>query len=56
LGFFAFDLQSVFAVTFFDAKESNQRPQFLPILSLMPKKVFKERHPGSLDSACAEPL
>jgi hypothetical protein len=36
--------------TFFVAKESNQRPQFLPLLSLMPKKVTKERHPGSLES------
>jgi len=37
------------AGTFFDAKESIQRPQFLPVLSLMPKKVPKERHPGSLE-------
>ncbi len=29
------------ADTFFDAKELT----FKPILSLMPKKVFKERHP-----------
>jgi len=59
-------------------KESIQRLVFLPLLSLMPKKVTKDktaqrfwtalagpegvkpqvlqRHPGSLDSACAEPL
>ena len=34
------------ADTFFDAKELT----FKPILSLMPKKVSKERHPGSLES------
>ncbi|MBN8447149.1 MAG: hypothetical protein J0M22_16930 [Gammaproteobacteria bacterium] len=34
------------ANTFFDAKELILKP----ILSLMPKKVFKERHPGSLES------
>jgi hypothetical protein len=34
-----------FAVTFFDAKE----PKWNPVLSLMPKKVPKERHPGSLE-------
>jgi hypothetical protein len=33
------------ADTFFDAKE----PKWKPILSLMPKKVSKERHPGSLE-------
>ena len=44
-----------FANTFFDAKESIQRLLFLPLLSLMPKKVTKDKTAKRFWTALAGP-